>query len=151
METRRVNEQVKRNPERFPDDFVFQLTKDEYDELRSQNATFKSHLRKYLPYAFTEQGVAMLSSVLKSKQAAHVNVLIMRAFVRLRRLIASNTDLAKKIEELSAKLDAQGGVLQEHGEAIAVLFYELRRLIQPETEEEQQTGRIGYKTAKRKK
>jgi len=93
----RLNEQVRRNPKRFPDDFMFQLTEEEAESLRSHFATLKSGRgkhRKYLPYAFTEQGVAMLSSVLNSDRAIEVNVQIMRAFVKLRELIATHKDLA---------------------------------------------------------
>ena len=114
---------VKRNAERFPSDFMFQLTRQEVTRLRSQIVTLKSvgdgrsrsqivtlkrgeHI-KYPPYAFTEQGVAMLSSVLHSKRAIQVNVDIMRAFVRLRQLLATHADLARKLEELEKKYDAQ--------------------------------------------
>jgi len=114
---------VKRNAERFPSDFMFQLTPEEVRRSRSQIVTLNSssdkRLRsqivilkrgqniKYLPYAFTEQGVAMLSSVLNSKRAIQVNVDIMRTFVRLRQLLASHADLARKLEELEKKYDAQ--------------------------------------------
>jgi hypothetical protein len=102
---------VKRNAERFPSDFMFQLTRQEVARLRSQIVTLKNLGRgehiKYSPYAFTEQGVAMLSSVLRSKRAIQVNVEIMRAFVRLRQLLASHADLATKLEELEKKYDAQ--------------------------------------------
>jgi hypothetical protein len=108
---KRLNEQVKRNLERFPDDFMFQLSEGEAESLRSQNATLKrsgrGQHRKYLPYAFTEQGVAMLSSVLHSPRAVQVNIEIMRAFVRLRQMLQSNADLAKKLEALEKKYDAQ--------------------------------------------
>lgn len=102
---------VKRNAERFPSDFMFQLTRQEVTRLRSQIVTLKNLGRgqhiKYLPYAFTEQGVAMLSSVLRSKRAIQVNVEIMRSFVRLRQLLASHAGLAAKLEELEKKYDAQ--------------------------------------------
>jgi hypothetical protein len=96
--TKRLNEQVKRNRSRFPDDFTFQLTPDEVDTLRSQIATSKSGRggRRYAPYVFTEQGVAMLSTVLNSERAIRGNIEIMRAFVRLRQLLASNDRLARK-------------------------------------------------------
>ena len=102
---------VKRNAERFPSDFMFQLTHQELTRSRSQIVTLKNLGRgehiKYLPYAFTEQGVAMLSSVLRSKRAIQVNVEIMRSFVRLRQLLASHADLAQKLEELEKNFDAQ--------------------------------------------
>jgi len=113
--TKRLNEQVKRNRSRFPDDFTFQLTPDEVDTLRSQIATSKSGRggRRYAPYVFTEQGVAMLSTVLNSERAIQVNIEIMRAFVRLRQLLASNDRLARKLEALEKKYDAQFKVVFE--------------------------------------
>lgn len=100
VETRRLNEQVKRNIERFPDDFMFQLRKDELDNLKSQNATSSWGGTRKLPYAFTEQGVAMLSSVLKSKTAVEVNIRIMRAFISMRRFIATNAQLFQRLETI---------------------------------------------------
>ena len=105
--TQRMNEQVRRNIERFPSDFMFQLSTEETQSLRSQFATSKRGGRRYLPYVFTEQGVAMLSSVLNSDRAVQVNIAIMRVFVKLREMIASNKDLAKRLDELEKKYDAQ--------------------------------------------
>lgn len=108
--TFRLNEQVKRNIKRFPPDFMFRLTTEEADSLRSHFAILKlsrGKHRKYLPYVFTEQGVAMLSGVLNSNRAIHVNIEIMRAFVRLRQLLSSNKDLARKLEDLEKKYDVQ--------------------------------------------
>ena len=108
--TKRLNEQVRRNLRRFPADFMFELSPDEAAVLRSQIATLKAGRgthRKYLPYVFTEQGVAMLSSVLNSEQAAQVHIEIMRAFVRLREMIATNRDLARRPDELEKRYDAQ--------------------------------------------
>src|SRR5262245_8053419 len=105
---------VKRNSDRFSSDFMFQPTKKEYGNLKSQFVTSSwGGARRALPYAFTELGVAMLSSVLKSKRAIHVNVEIMRAFVRLRQLLASHADLARKLAELEKKFDAQFQVVFE--------------------------------------
>lgn len=99
---------VKRNIERFPDDFMFQLTDGEYGNLKSQTVTSSwGGSRRANPYAFTEQGVAMLSSVLNSRQAIQVNIVIMRAFVNLRRLLGSHRELARKLDELEKKYDAQ--------------------------------------------
>jgi hypothetical protein len=99
---------VKRNAPRFPEDFMFQLEWEEFANLKSQFVTSSwGGLRRATPYAFTEQGVAMLSSVLNSPKAIQVNVEIMRAFVRLRRLLASHEDLARKLEELERRYDAQ--------------------------------------------
>lgn len=100
VETRRLNEQVKRNIERFPDDFMFQLSKDEFDNLKSQNATSSWGGSRKLPYAFTEQGIAMLSSVLKSKTAVEVNIRIMRAFISMRRFIVTNAQLFQRLETI---------------------------------------------------
>lgn len=107
VETKVLLQAVKRNHERFPEDFMFQLTADEFDDLRSQSVTSSWGGRRYRPYAFTEQGVAMLSSVLRSPQAIAVNIEIMRAFVRLRELLASHKALARRLEELEAKTDAR--------------------------------------------
>ena len=113
---------VKRNIERFPDDFMFQLTTDEFDILKSQIVTSSwGGLRRATPYAFTEQGVAMLSSVLRSKRAVRVNIEIMRAFVRLRRLLATNENLARKLAALEKKYDAQ----------FKVVFDAIRHLMTP--------------------
>jgi hypothetical protein len=107
--TRRLNEQVRRNSERFPADFMFELTDAEFAALKSQFATSKRGRggRRTRPLAFTEQGVAMLSSVLRSGRAVQVNIAIMRAFVRLRELLATHRDLARKLAELEGRYDAQ--------------------------------------------
>ena len=108
--TKRLNEQIRRNLRRFPADFMFQLTKEEDEALRSHFATLdkgRGKHRKYLPYVFTEQGVAMLSSVLNSERAVMVNIEIMRAFVRLREILSTHKDLARKLEELEKKYDEQ--------------------------------------------
>src|SRR4030067_2646197 len=105
--TKRLNEQVRRNLKRFPSDFMFQLSSKEAESSRSQVATSKRGGRRYLPYVFTEQGVAMLSSVLNSDRAVQVNIAIMRVFVKLREMIATNKDLAKRLDELEKKDDSQ--------------------------------------------
>ncbi|MCK9461153.1 MAG: ORF6N domain-containing protein [Proteobacteria bacterium] len=111
VEVKVLNQAVKRNSERFPEDFMFHLTPEEVDRLRSQIVTLKTagrgtH-RKYLPFAFTEQGVAMLSSVLRSPRAVQVNIEIMRAFVRLRQMLLANAELAKKLTAHEKKCDIQ--------------------------------------------
>lgn len=124
VETKVLNQAVKRNIERFPVDFMFQLTAEEAAGLRSQSVTLKigrGQHRKYQPYAFTEQGVAMLSSVLRSERAIHVNIEIMRAFVRLRLMLASNAELARKLAALEKKYDAQ----------FKVVFDAIRELMTP--------------------
>ena len=125
VEVRVLNQAVSRNIERFPVDFMFQLTAKEAEFLRSQTVTLKKtgrgRHRKYLPYAFTEQGVAMLSSVLRSNRAVSVNIEIMRAFVRLRRMLASNAELSRKLAALERKYDAQ----------FKVVFDAIRELMAP--------------------
>ncbi len=104
--TKRLNESAKRNLKRFPPDFMFQLDQDEYSSLRSQFATLKrGQHSKYLPYAFTELGVAMLSSILNSDRAIEVNIIIMRAFVKLREIISTNKKVEEKLKELEMRLD----------------------------------------------
>ena len=106
VETRRLNEQVKRNYERFPDDFMFQLSEEEYQSLRSQFATLETGRgkhRKYMPYAFTENGVYMLSAVLKSKVAVEVSIEIMRTFTKLREFALHYNALAKRLIEMEQK------------------------------------------------
>lgn len=107
--TKTLNRAVKRNLQRFPLDFMFQLTAEEAELLRYQIGTSNAGRggRRYLPYVFTEQGVAMLSSVLNSERAILVNIEIMRAFVKLRQLLASNTELARRLDELESKYDKQ--------------------------------------------
>ena len=109
VETKILNRAVKRNLQRFPLDFMFQLTEDEAEALRCQIGTSNKGRggRRYLPYVFTEQGVAMLSTVLSSERAITVNIGIMRAFVKLRQLAASNTELARRLDELESKYDKQ--------------------------------------------
>ncbi len=122
--TKRLNQQARRNVERFPADFMFQLTAEEDTALRLQIVTLKTGRgahRKYLPYAFTQEGVAMLSSVLRSPRAVQVNIEIMRAFVRLRGMMAAHKDLARKLEALERKYDAQ----------FKVVFDAIRKLMAP--------------------
>ena len=100
IETKVLKQSVRRNIERFPEDFIFELTKDEFDNLRSQFVTSSYGGTRYMPFAFTEQGVAMLSSVLKSKTAIEINIAIMRTFVMLRNSILSLDEITKKVEEI---------------------------------------------------
>jgi hypothetical protein len=124
VETKRLIEQVKRNLERFPDDFMFQLRKDEAAALRSQIATSNVGRggRRYAPYVFTEQGVAMLSSVLRSKTAIAVNIEIMRAFVELRRVASSYAAIEKRLEQIERGMG-------EYDEQLEQIFSALRQLI----------------------
>lgn len=134
--TKSLNLAVKRNVERFPEDFTFQLTKAEADSLTFQIETSKKLRggRRYLPYAFTEQGVAMLSSVLHSKRAVMVNIGIMRAFVKLREMLASHRDLARKLAEMENRYDAQ----------FKVVFDAIRELMEPAKKPRR---RIGFQGA----
>jgi len=118
---------VKRNPRRFPEDFMLRFSEKEWTALRSQTVTLKlgrGQHRKYLPYAFTEQGVAMLSSVLNSERAILVNIEIMRAFVRMRELLISNKVLAQKLTELERKVST-------HDQAIVSILKSIRELMSP--------------------
>ena len=126
VQTRALVQAVQRNRVRFPEDFMFQLTAAEWAALRSQSVTSKPGRggRRYAPYAFTEQGVAMLSSVLGSERAIAVNIQIMRAFVRMRELLASNTALARKLDELERKY-------QHHDDAIKAILSAIRELMNP--------------------
>jgi phage regulator Rha-like protein len=111
VETKALKQAVRRNIDRFPADFMFELTREENKSLRSQNVTLKrGQHSKYLPFAFTEQGVAMLSSVLKSDRAIQVNIQIMRTFTQLRNMLSTHEDLKKKIESIEKKYDDQAQI-----------------------------------------
>jgi hypothetical protein len=131
----RLNEAVKRNEDRFPSDFMFQLTKAEFENLKSQIAISSSKWggRRHAPYVFTEQGVAMLSSVLRSKRAIEVNIAIMRTFVRLREMISSSKVLARRLADLEKKYDGQ----------FQAVFEAIRELMAEPTPK---SRRIGFKT-----
>lgn len=133
VETRALNQAVRRNLDRFPEDFMFQLTKDEADELsRSQFVTLKQGQNiKYLPYVFTENGVAMLSSVLNSDRAVQVNIQIMRTFTRLREILMTHKDLQRKIEDMEQRYD----------ERFTVIFDAIKRLLH---EPEKPKKRVGF-------
>ena len=141
--TKRLNEQLKRNRERFPNDFAFQLTKNEVAALRSQIATssLRSQIatsnkrggRRYLPWVFTEHGALMLASVLNSEVAVAASVRVVRAFVRLREIISANAELARKFSELEHRMDG-------HDQAIAQLFAAIRQLLQPSVKPKPEIG-----------
>ncbi len=140
VETKRLNEQVKRNIDRFPEDFMFQLTESEFKNLKSQNATSSWGGRRTLPYAFTEHGVLMLSSVLNSDLAIKVNIQIMRVYTKIRKMVATHNDLLLKLEQFETKL-------ADHDNEITLIFEYLKQL-----EEDKQKGlrqknrpRIGFK------
>ncbi|PIP21258.1 MAG: DNA-binding protein [Candidatus Omnitrophica bacterium CG23_combo_of_CG06-09_8_20_14_all_40_11] len=152
VKVKRLNEQVKRNTKRFPDDFMFQITKEEINSLRSHFVTLNSRSQfatlkqgqniKYLPYVFTEHGVAMLSSVLNSERAIQVNILIMRAFTKLREILLTHKDLAAKIEALEKKY-------AEHDQTIKEIFEAIKQLFQPPPAKEKRI--IGFRVYDTKK
>ncbi|MFY8189251.1 MAG: ORF6N domain-containing protein [Flavobacterium sp.] len=135
VETKRLNEQVKRNLDRFPDDFMFQLTPDEWKNLKSQFATSSWGGRRTPPYMFTEQGVAMLSSVLNSPTAIQVNISIMRVFVKMRQWAANYEDLVKKIDALNENQS-------EHNEHIKNIYQIIEALINPVVNDRKPIGYI---------
>jgi len=137
VETKNLVKAVKRNLERFPEDFMFQLSKEEFDNLRFQFGTSSQWGgRRTPPYAFSEQGVAMLSSVLRSARAVEVNIEIMRAFVRLRELIASRKDIARKLKDLEKRVG-------EHDEHFQAVFQAIRQLMAPPPDKPKR--RIGFR------
>jgi phage regulator Rha-like protein len=131
VSTKRFNEQVRRNRERFPADFMFQLTDEELVALRSQIATLKGgrgQHRKYLPYAFTEHGAIMAATILNSSRAVEMSVYVVRAFVKLRELLSSNRELARRFAQLETRLDKK---LTEHDQQIAAILSAIRQLMHP--------------------
>ena len=131
--TKRLNEQVRRNADRFPDDFVFQLSLEEFESLRSHFATLKQgrgQHRKYLPLAFTEHGALMAASVLNAPRAVEVSIYVVRAFVKLREMIASHKDLARRLDEMEKKYDGQ----------FSVVFDAIRELMIPPEKDKQRIG-----------
>ncbi len=131
VETKALKQAVRRNMKRFPPDFMFELTKDENQSLRSQNVTLKrGRHSKYLPFAFTEQGVAMLSSVLRSDRAIQVNIQIMRVFSRLRSLLLDNVDLRRELEEMRMQTE----------ERFQIVFETLDQLMTTESKIEKKIG-----------
>ena len=135
VETKVLLQAVKRNIGRFPDDFMFQLTESEFQGLRSQIVTSKGRGgRRFLAYAFTEHGVAMLSSVLHSERAIQVNIAIMRAFVKIREFLSTHKDLARKLEELERKYET-------HDTQITAVFEAIRQLMAPP---EKPKNKIGF-------
>lgn len=136
VETKNLNKAEKRNIERFPEDFMFQLTKEEYENLRFHFGTSGSGYggRRYMPYAFTEQGVAMLSSVLNSPRAVQVNIQIVRTFIKLRHLLRENKDLWLKVEAMEKKYDKQ----------FKVVFDAIKNLQEPPADDKKK--KIGFES-----
>ena len=134
VEVRTLNQSVKRNIDRFPDDFMFQLNENEWKNLKSQFVTSSWGGKRKLPFVFTEQGVAMLAGILRSKKAIKVNIEIMRAFVQLRKMALQYAEISDKIESLESKYDEQ----------FAEVFTALRYLLDPKVDKKE-PKRIGYK------
>ena len=140
VSTKRLNEQVRRNIDRFPEDFMFILSKEESDSLRSQFATLKKgrgQHSKYLPYAFTEHGAIMAATILNSPRAVEMSIFIVRAFVKLREMLISHKDLKHKIEEMEKKYDSQ----------FKIVFNAIKELM---SQPEKPVRKIGFKTEKEK-
>lgn len=133
VETKFLNRAVKRNIERFPEDFMFQLSKEELASLRFHFGTSTRGGRRYLPYAFTENGVAMLSSVLNSERAIHVNIQIMRTFTKLREMLATHKELAHKLAEIERKIE-------RHDDEIKAVFDAIRGLMTPPEPKKKKIG-----------
>ena len=142
VETKSLNRAVKRNLDRFPGDFMLRLTTREQESLRCQIGTSKPGRggRRYLAFAFTEQGVAMLSGVLTSPRAVQVNIAIMRAFVRMREVLARHRELAKRLDAAERRLSGQEAVLGEHAQEIRKVFEAIRRLMEPPREKRRVIG-----------
>lgn len=142
VETKRLKEQVRRNKDRFPDDFMFELSKEELEDWRSQFATSNREVMglRVPPFAFTEHGAVMLASVLNSERAIQVNIQIVRIFTRLREMVLDNKEILLKLEQLEKRTE-------KHSEDIEMIFTALRQLLDPEQPPREQ---IGFKTSKKK-
>jgi hypothetical protein len=148
VQTKALNQAVKRHQKRFPKDFAFQLTRKEAEGLRSQFVTSNGSRggRRYLPFAFTEHGIAMLSSVLNSERAVQMNIVVVRAFIKLRDLMVSEASLAAKVGDLTSNQEKHTAILRKHGAVIGVLASEIRELKQlPAVEKAKR--RIGFSSA----
>jgi hypothetical protein len=141
VETRRLNEQVKRNINRFPEDFMFHLTDEEYENLKSQTATSRWGGRRKLPYAFTEHGVLMLSSVLSSPTAIQVNIKIMRVYTRLREMLLTHKDILLKLELLERKILNQNEKSNKQEQEIQIIFNTLKQLLNPPPQPRKRIGK----------
>lgn len=138
--TKRLNEQVGRNPDRFPGDFVFRLTAHEFDRLRSQNATSSWGGRRYPPRAFTEHGVLALAGVLRTDVAAQASIAIVRTFVRMRQVLATHEEIARRLAYIEERSE-------EHDEQLVALFEAIHRLLNPPDDHDERE-RIGFKSGR---
>jgi len=146
VETKQLKRQVRRNMERFPTDFMFELTFQEYESLRSQFGTLKrGEHSKYVPMAFTEQGVAMLSSVLSSSTAIEVNIQIIRVFTKIREMLSTHKDILVKLEQIEKELLKQGVRMNEHESDIQAIFQVLKNLVEEPAEKPR--PRVGFRRA----
>lgn len=141
VETKRLNEQVNRNTDRSPDDFMFKLTETEFENLKSQNATSSWGGRRKLPYAFTEHGVLMLSSVLSRKRAIAANIQIMRIFIRIRKILYNNKEILLKLEQLERQVS-------KHDQDVQIIFAYIKKLL---NYDKSQRMLIGFKTGQSNK
>ncbi len=142
VETKQLKRQVKRNIERFPEDFMFELTRQEFKNLRSQIGTSSWGGTRYMPMSFTEQGVAMLSSVLNSQTAIEVNIQIIRVFSKMRELLLTNKDILLKLEQIEKKMIKQDSKMKSYEKDIQIIFEALKELLNPPQEPR---PRIGFK------
>lgn len=138
VKTKRLNEQVNRNTDRFPEDFMFRLTDEEFQHLRSQFATSSWGGRRALPYVFTEHGVLMLSSVLNSKQAIQINIQVMRIFTKTRQMLVDNTEIRLEVERIKNKLE-------NHDKNMEIVFKYLDELMEKQDRPKPIRKRIGFK------
>ena len=145
VETRRLNEQVRRNRERFPADFIFELTPEEFANLKSQFATSSWGGRRKLPMAFTEHGAIMAATILNSPRSVEISVYVVRAFVELRELLAGNRELAQRLDELESRIEHK---LESHDQAIAGILNAIRELMKPPQTKQRP---IGFVTPSEKK
>ena len=143
VETKQLKRQVRRNMDRFPEDFMFEINKEEYSSLRGQFGTLKrGEHSKYMPMAFTEQGVAMLSSVLSSRMAIEVNIQIIRVFTKMREMILNHKDILLKLEKVEKTMIKQDGKMKKYEEDIEIIFKALKQLLNPSQPPRE---RIGFK------
>ncbi len=147
IETRRLNEQVKRNLGRFPDDFMFQLAENEFEVLMSQNATSSWGGKRKMPFAFTEHGVLMLSSVINSAVAIEMNIQIMRVFTKVRELLLRHKNVLMKLEKIEKRLMQNESRHENHEKELQVIFAALKSLLEPKPTKRK---KIGYKISSKK-
>jgi hypothetical protein len=138
--TGNLNKAVKRNLSRFPSDFMFKLTNKEFENLIFQNGIASWGGTRSNPYAFTEQGVAMLSSILKSRRAVSVNIHIVRVFIRMRQVLLTHKDILLKVERLEKRIMKQDGQLKKHEKEMQMIFTALKELLNPKTEPQRKIG-----------